>query len=152
MFLPFTLHVWARWDCYNFVSIWNNNWGSFKIHTILGKYILRIGKKILLSCLVASVFWTSSFLDIFTLYETHKNQLADSFIIKVYVSLIRKCSLTHTDGLAVVVKEVLLLARDSSLKNPDDSYISVRLDLFYSMSCLFYNWSPPTSSFSHFWY
>ena len=47
--------------------------------------------------------------------------------------------MTHTDGLAVVVKEVLLLTRDSSLKNPDDSYISVRLDLFYSITCLFYN-------------
>ena len=76
--------------------------------------------------------------DILALCETN---LGDSFWEFLcdrggggYLLLIRKDSVTHMHGLAVYVKNELPFARDVSLENSADSFLSFRLALFYSVS------------------
>ena len=64
-----------------------------------------------------------------------------------YLLLIRKDSVTHMHGLAVHVKNELPFARDVSLENSADSFLSLRLALFYSVSyfSFVYRLSPSSS-------
>ena len=61
--------------------------------------------------------------DILSLCETNLNDSIDSsnFSVRGYLSLIRKDSSTHMQGLTVYVKERLPFARDLSLENSADS-------------------------------
>ena len=51
-----------------------------------------------------------------------------------YISLIRKDSVTHIDGLVVYVKEGPHSARGLSLENSADSYLCFRLALLHSVT------------------
>ena len=57
--------------------------------------------------------------DILALYKTNLDDWIDSgnFLVRGYLPLIQKDSVTHVHGLAVNVKEGLPFARDFSLKN-----------------------------------
>ena len=61
-----------------------------------------------------------------------------------YLSLIRKDSSTHMNGLAVYVKEGLSLVRGLSLENSADSYLSFRLALLHSVSYFFFLYRSPS--------
>ena len=63
--------------------------------------------------------------DILALYKTNLDDWIDSgnFLVRGYLPLIQKDSVTHVHGLAVNVKEGLPFARDFSLKNFQDSYL-----------------------------
>ena len=63
-----------------------------------------------------------------------------------YLPLIRKDSSTHMHGLTVYVKEGLPFARDLSLENSADSYLSFRLALLHSVSYVFFLYRSPSSS------
>ena len=58
--------------------------------------------------------------------------------VRHYLPLIRKDSITHMYGLAVSVKEGLPFARDLSLENSVDSYLSFRLALLRSLPYFFF--------------
>ena len=60
------------------------------------------------------------------------------FSVSGYLPLIRKDYSTHMHGLAVYVKEELHFARDLSLENSTDSYLSFRLALLHSVSYFFF--------------
>ena len=74
--------------------------------------------------------------DVFALCETNLDDSVDSgnFYVTVYLSLIRKNSVTHMHGLAVYVKEGLPFAGDLSLEISADVYLFFRLALFHSVS------------------
>ena len=63
--------------------------------------------------------------DILALYKTNLDDSIDSgnFSVKDSLPLIQKDSVTNVHSLAVNVKEELPFARDSSLKNSQDSYL-----------------------------
>ena len=63
--------------------------------------------------------------DILALYKTNLDDSIDSgnFSVRDYLPLIQKDSVTNVHGLAVNVEEELPFARDSSLKNSQDSYL-----------------------------
>ena len=63
--------------------------------------------------------------DILALYKTNLDDSIDSgnFSVKDCLPLIQKDSVTNVHSLAVNVKEELPFARDSSLKNSQDSYL-----------------------------
>ena len=65
---------------------------------------------------------------------------------KSYLPLIRKDSSTHMHGLAVYVKEGLPFARDVSLENSADSYLSFRLASLHSLSYFFFLYQSPCSA------
>ena len=63
-----------------------------------------------------------------------------------YLPLIRKDSVTHMDGLAVYVEEVLPFTWDLSLENFADPYLCFRLALLHSLSYFFFLYQSPSSS------
>ena len=71
---------------------------------------------------------------------------SDNFSVTGYLPLIRKDSSTHNHGLAVYVKEGLPFARDLSLENSADSYLSFRLALLYSVSYFLFLYRSPSSA------
>ena len=75
--------------------------------------------------------------DILALCETNLDDSFWEFLCDRgggYLLLIRKDSVTHMHGLAVYVKNELPFARDVSLENSADSFLSFRVALFYSVS------------------
>ena len=60
-----------------------------------------------------------------------------NFPLTGYLPLIRKDSTTHMHGLAFYVKEGLPFARDVSLENSADSYLSCRLALLHPVPYFF---------------
>ena len=80
-------------------------------------------------------FLESNSPDILALCE--KNLDSGNFSVRGDLSLIRKDSITHMQGLAVYVKEGLPFARDLFLENSVDSYLCFRLVLLYSISYFF---------------
>ena len=83
--------------------------------------------------------------DILALCETNLDDSIDSgnFSVRGYLPLIRKDSNTNMHDLAVYVKKGLSFARDLSLENSADSYLS--FDWFYFIQCL-----TSFSSINHF--
>ena len=81
-------------------------------------------------------FLESNSPDILALCE--KNLDSGNFSVRGDLSLIRKDSITHMQGLAVYVKEGLPFARDLFLENSVDSYLCFRLVLLYSISYFFF--------------
>ena len=63
-----------------------------------------------------------------------------------YLPLIRKDSVTHMDGLAVYVEEVLPFTWDLSLENFADPYLCFRLALLHSLSYFFFLYQSPSSA------
>ena len=97
--------------------------------------------------------WFCTFLesnspDIFALCETNLDDSIDSgnFFVRGYLPLIQKDSSTHMHGLAVYVKEGLPFARDLSLENSADSYLSFRLALLHSVSYFIFLYRSPSLS------
>ena len=93
-------------------------------------------------------FLESNSPDILALCETNLDDLIDSsnFSVRGYLSLIRKDSITHMDGVSVYVKEGHPFARALSLENPADSYLRFRLALLYSVSYAFFLYRSPSLS------
>ena len=93
-------------------------------------------------------FLESNSLDILALSETNLDDSIDSgnFSVRGYLPLIRKDSGTHMHGLAVYVKEGLPFARDLTLENSADSYLSFRLALLHSVSYFFFLYRSPSSA------
>ena len=85
-------------------------------------------------------FLESNSPDILALCETNFDDSIDSgnFSVRGYLPLIQKDSITHMHSLAVYVKEGLPFARDLSLENSVDSYLSFRLALLHSLSYFFF--------------
>ena len=85
-------------------------------------------------------FLESNSPDILASSETNLDDSIDSdnFSVRGYLPLIWKESSTHRQGLTVYVKERLPFARDLSLENSADSYLSFRLALLHSMSYFFF--------------
>ena len=81
-------------------------------------------------------FLESNAPDILALCETNLDDSIDSgnFLVRGYLSLIRKDSSTHIHCFAVYVKEGLPFARDLSLENSTDSYLCFRVALLHSVS------------------
>ena len=71
---------------------------------------------------------------------------SDNFYVRGYLPSIWKDSSTHVHGLAVYVKEGLPFARDLSLENFSDCYLSFRLALLHSVSYFFFLYRSPSSS------
>ena len=88
--------------------------------------------------------------NIHALCETNLNDSIDSgnLVVRGYLPLIGKDSITHTHGRTVYVKERLPFARDLSLENSVDSYFFFRLALFHSVSYFFFLYRSPSSSLS----
>ena len=63
-----------------------------------------------------------------------------------YLPLIRQASSTRMHGLAVYVNKALPFARDLSLENSADSYLSFQLALFHSVSYFFFLYRSPSST------
>ena len=63
-----------------------------------------------------------------------------------YLPLIRKDSVTHMDGLAVYVEEVLPFTWDLSPENFAGPYLCFRLALLHSLSHFFFLYQSPSSS------
>ena len=84
-------------------------------------------------------FLESNSPDILAVYETYWDDSIDSanFYVAGYFNLIQKDSTIHIHGLAFYVKQGLLFAWDLSLENSADSYLFLRLPLFYSVSYFF---------------
>ena len=93
-------------------------------------------------------FLESNSPDILALCETNLDDSIDSgnFSVRGYLPLIQKDSSTHTHGLAVYVKVGLPFARDLSLENSADSYLSLQLALHHSLSYFFFLYGSPSSS------
>ena len=85
---------------------------------------------------------------ILDLCETNLDDSFDSsnFSVRDYLPLIPKDSSTHMHGLAVYVKEGLPFARDLSLQNFADSYLSFGLALHHSVSSFFFLYQSPSLS------
>ena len=66
--------------------------------------------------------------------------------VRIYLPLIWKHSSTYKHGLAVYVKEGLLLAWELSLQNSTDSYLCFWLALLQSVSYFFFLYQLPSSS------
>ena len=86
--------------------------------------------------------------DILSLCETNLNDSIDSsnFSVRGYLSLIRKDSSTHMQGLTVYLKEGLPFARVLSLENSADSYLCFWLALLHSLSYFFFLYRLPSSA------
>ena len=71
--------------------------------------------------------------------ETHLGDSIDSgnFLLKGYLPLIQKNSVTHMHGFAIYVKEGFSFAWDLSWENSVVSYLCFRLALLHSVSSLF---------------
>ena len=84
--------------------------------------------------------------DVFALCETNLDDSVDSgnFYVTVYLSLIRKNSVTHMHGLAVYVKEGLPFAGDLSLE--DCRFLCFQLALLHSVSYFFFLYRSPSSA------
>ena len=101
-----------------------------------------------LNCVDCESFleWNSP--DILALCETNRDDSidCDSLSVRGYLPLIWKDSSTHMHGLAVYVKEGLLLARDLSPEKSADSYYYFRLALLQSFSYFFFLYQSPFSA------
>ena len=76
--------------------------------------------------------------------------LAISLRDRGYLPLIRKDTSTQMHDLAVYVKEGLPFARELSLENSADSYLSFPLVLLYSVSYFFFFFRSSSSSLCSF--
>ena len=85
---------------------------------------------------------------ILALCDTNLDDLIDSgnFSVRGYLPLIRKDSITHMHGLAVIGKEGLPFARDFSLENSADSYLCFRLALLHAVSYFYFLYRSPSLS------
>ena len=90
---------------------------------------------------------------IFALCETNLDDSIDSgnFSVRGYLPLIQKDSGTHIHGLAVYVKEGFPFARDLSLENSANAYLSFRLALLHSVSYFFFLYQSPSTLCSVFY-
>ena len=95
-------------------------------------------------------FLESNTPDILALCEKNLDDSIDfaNFSVRDYLTLIRKDSSTHMDGLVVYVKEGLPFARDLSPENPADSYLYFWLALRHSVAYFFFLYRSPSSSCS----
>ena len=84
-------------------------------------------------------FLESNSPDILALCETNLDDSNDScnFSVRGYLPLIQKDYSAHMHGLTVYVKDGLPFARDLSLENSANSYLSFQLALLHSVLLLF---------------
>ena len=87
-----------------------------------------------------TAFLESNSLGILALCDTNLDDSVDSgsFLMRGYLPLIWKGSVTHMHGLAVYVKEGLPCTYNLSQENLADSYLCFQLALLYSVSYFFF--------------
>ena len=95
-----------------------------------------------------TAFLESNSLGILALCDTNLDDSVDSgsFLMRGYLPLIWKGSVTHMHGLAVYVKEGLPCTYNLSQENLADSYLCFQLALLYSVSYFFFLYRSPSSS------
>ena len=128
----------------------NELWSYYQ--KVILSYYLKLSftnsRGLLSSFVDCESFLESNSPDILALCETNLDDSIHSgnFSVRGYLPLIRKDSTTHMHDLAVFVKEGLPFARDLSLENSADSYLSFRLALLDSVSYFFFIYQSPSSS------
>ena len=85
--------------------------------------------------------------DIFALSETNLKPTirSEDFSVSGYLPIIRKDSQTSMHGLAVYVKDSLLVSRQANLEDPNQPFMCFRLSLLHSTSYLFFLYRSPSS-------